>query len=44
VYGEAIIYSRFGFTEFRPQGVRSNARMNFKFEILKTITVGCQDI
>jgi hypothetical protein len=44
VYGEAVIYSRLGFTEFRPKGVRSNARMNFEFEILKTATVGCQDI
>jgi hypothetical protein len=43
-YGEAVIYSRLGFTEFRPQGVRSNARMKLNFENLKSATVGCQDI
>jgi hypothetical protein len=43
-YGGGVIYSRFGFTEFRPQGVWSNARMKLKFENLKSATVGCQDI
>jgi hypothetical protein len=43
-YEEAIIYNKLGFTDFCPQGVRPNARMKFKFEFLKSATVGFQDI
>jgi hypothetical protein len=32
------------FLDFCPPRVWSNARKNFKFEFLKTATVGCQDI
>jgi hypothetical protein len=43
-YGSGVIYSELGFPNFCPQGVRRNARMNFKFEFLKTSTVGCHHI
>jgi hypothetical protein len=43
-YEEAVIYSNIGVTDFCPQGVRPNARMKFKFEFLKSATVGFQDI
>jgi hypothetical protein len=39
-----VIHSSLDFPKFCPPGVRHNARMNSKFEFLKTATVGCQDI
>jgi hypothetical protein len=42
--GNSVGHSRLGFAKIRPQGVRSNARMNSEFEFLKTATVGCKDI
>jgi hypothetical protein len=44
VYGDSVGHSSLDFPKFCPPGVRHNARMNFKFEFLKTSTVGCQDI
>jgi hypothetical protein len=40
----SVYHSEPIFPGFRSPRVRSNARKNFKFEILKTATVGCQDI
>jgi hypothetical protein len=39
-----VIHSDFDFNEICPPSARSNARMNFKFEFLKTANVGGQDI
>jgi hypothetical protein len=41
--GNSVGHSSFDFPKFCPPGVRHNARMNFKFEFLKTATVGCHD-
>jgi hypothetical protein len=43
-YGGGVINSGFDFTEICPPSVRHNARMKFEFEILKSATVGYQDI
>jgi hypothetical protein len=42
--GNRVGHSRIDFLDFCPPGVRQNARMNFKFEFLKTSTVGCHHI
>jgi hypothetical protein len=40
----SVGHNRYDFLDFCPLGARSNARKNFKFEFLKTATVGYQDI
>jgi hypothetical protein len=42
--GTTMLTVKLIFLDFCPPRVRSNACKNFKFEFLKTATVGCQDI
>jgi hypothetical protein len=42
-YGDDVGHNKVDFPGFRPPSVRSNARMNFEFEILKSASVGYQD-
>jgi hypothetical protein len=43
-YEQDVGNSERDFLKFCPQGVRSKARMKFKFKFLKISTMGCKDI
>jgi hypothetical protein len=42
--GDSDLYSKLNLLDFHLPGVRRNARKRFKFEILKTSTLGAQHI